>query len=180
LQRFLLTKLVFHLEDLESRDLLALYENQLWLEDKCVKDETFQQKFGKDLESLSKIMKEINLTQFSKKAVVRLSNRVKLELRTLYLPERNYLAAKRKLSGLYRLIDSKQIGTDKSKIPPKGFIGKGYRDKGSAKNKAKDGSPSWQEVAMHRGKLFHNGKEIKNEDTRCSKILKEIRRVQKH
>lgn len=36
------------------------------------------------------------------------------------------------------------------KIKPKRFIGVGYKDKGSRRNPAKDGSPSWQEVTMDR------------------------------
>lgn len=35
------------------------------------------------------------------------------------------------------------------KIPPKSYIGVGYRDKGSRKDVARDGSPAWQEVASH-------------------------------
>ena len=36
---------------------------------------------------------------------------------------------------------------DRIKIPPKRYVGVGYRDQGSRRNVAYDGSPSWQEVA---------------------------------
>jgi hypothetical protein len=35
------------------------------------------------------------------------------------------------------------------KFPPKAFIGVGYKDKGSRRNSAEDGSPSWQEIGTH-------------------------------
>jgi hypothetical protein len=33
-------------------------------------------------------------------------------------------------------------------LPPKLYIGKGYTDKGTARNPALDGSPPWQEVGQ--------------------------------
>lgn len=44
----------------------------------------------------------------------------------------------------------KSQGIPLKEIKPKGYIGKGYTDKGTARNPAKDGSPSWQEVAMSK------------------------------
>lgn len=40
-----------------------------------------------------------------------------------------------------------------AKVQPKAFIGVGYRDKGSRKDVAYDGSPSWQEVSSHFSEL---------------------------
>lgn len=39
------------------------------------------------------------------------------------------------------------------KINPKRFVGVGYKDKGTRRDPAKDGSPHWKEVAVHRGKI---------------------------
>jgi hypothetical protein len=35
------------------------------------------------------------------------------------------------------------------KFPPKKIIGVGYKDKGTRRNNAEDGSPSWKEVASY-------------------------------
>jgi hypothetical protein len=41
----------------------------------------------------------------------------------------------------------------KRKFPPKPYIGVGYKDKGSRRNKAEDGSPGWQEIASYHSSL---------------------------
>ena len=46
------------------------------------------------------------------------------------------------------------------KVKPKSFIGVGYRDKGTRKNTALDGSPSWQEVSAHNFELERREEEI--------------------
>lgn len=164
LQRFLLSKLVYDKENFDFRDLATLFENQLWLEKKVLEDEGFRTKFGKSLEDLSIILKQINFQQeFSIRALNRLSTRVKHVLEKFILPNRNLLQAKSKVGGSYQLKDSQPLGIQRRKLREPSRIGIGYRDKGSAKNLAKDGSPSWQEVAMHRGPLYKNGRKITNE-----------------
>jgi hypothetical protein len=161
LQRFLLSKFVYFRKELELRDLCTLFENQLWLELKCHLDPEFSQKFGKDLESLSIMMKEFNFkTGTTDRAIDQFAKRILEKIPNLILPKRNYLGAKKQCNGLFQLKDSKPIGVAKNRIPPKAYIGKGYRDKGSARDLAKDGSPSWQEVATHRGPIYHKGKEF--------------------
>lgn len=54
------------------------------------------------------------------------------------------------------------------KIPPKAYVGVGYRDKGSRKDVAKDGSPSWQEVSSHFTEL-----DRRLEEDRALEISKE-------
>jgi len=161
LQRFLLSKFVYFKEELELRDLCCLFENQLWLELKCQNDPEFLKKFGKSLEDLSIIMKEFNFkTGTTDRALDQFSKRLKENLETLILPKRNYLGAKTHCNGLFQLKDSQSPGKPKKSVPPTARIGKGYRDKGSAKDPAFDGSPSWQEVATHRGPIYHKGIKI--------------------
>lgn len=163
LQRFLLSKFVFFRKELELRDLCCLFENQLWLERKCLSDPDFNSKFGKSLEDLSILLKEINFkTGTTDRALDRFARRLRENLADLVLPKRNYKEASRRCNGLFTLVDSTPQGKAKKAVPPASRIGIGYRDKGSAKDIAKDGSPSWQEVATHRGPLYHNGKEIPN------------------
>jgi hypothetical protein len=161
---------VFAKEDFDLRDLCCTFENQLWLERKCLSDQDFATKFGKSLEDLSEILKQINFRQeFSEKALSRLSRRFKGTLESFYLPKRNLKEAKRQCNGQFQFLDSFSPGISKYKLPPKSYVGKGYRDKGSVRNTAKDGSPRWQEIAMHRGPLYHKGKEIKNEHETVSR-----------
>jgi hypothetical protein len=159
LQRYLVSKFCYRLEESTLGDLCCLFENQLWLEKKCLLDHQFATKFGKSLEDLSVIMKQINFQErLTNRAVRRFSLRLKENLGQFALPERNYKDAKRLCSGQFSLIGTKSPGISKRKLPPKTYIGKGYRDKGTVKDMAKDGSPSWQEVAMHRGPLYYKGR----------------------
>lgn len=163
LQRYLLSKFVHFKKELELRDICCLFENQLWLEKKCQLDPNFLQKFGKDLESLSIIMKEFNFkTGTTDRAIDRFSSRINQTIPNLVLPKRNYSEAKRRCNGLFQLADAPPMGVPRRNVPPTARIGKGYRDKGSARDLAKDGSPSWQEVATHRGPIYHKGKRIQN------------------
>jgi hypothetical protein len=161
LHRFILCKFVFFREELDLRDLCLLFENQLWLEKKCQSDPEFLTKFGKPLEGLSDLMKKFNLkTGTTDRAIDRFANKVKINLPELVLPKRNYKQAFSKCNGLFTLQDSKRLGKPKNTVPQPVRLGKGYRDKGSARDLAKDGSPSWQEVATHRGPIYHKGKRI--------------------
>lgn len=47
----------------------------------------------------------------------------------------------------YRLVFNDTVSP--RKFPPKPYIGVGYKDKGSRRNSAVDGSPAWQEVGSH-------------------------------
>jgi ABC-type ATPase with predicted acetyltransferase domain len=96
LQRFLLSKFVNFKEELEMRDICCLFENQLWLERKCLSDSDFCKKFGRDLESLSIILQQINFRmETSDRAINKFSERIHDNLTSLILPKRNYLAAKK-------------------------------------------------------------------------------------
>lgn len=185
LQRFLLSKFVYFKEELRIEDLCCLFENQLWLEKKCQTDPDFLTKFGKDLETLSIILKEVNFrTETTDRTIAKFARRLQSHLQSFILPRRNYKEAKIKCNGSFQLADSKPSGLPKSQIRPKSYVGIGYRDKGSAKNVAKDGSPSWQEVATHRGPIFHKGKRYDNSDEnnegtqpRAGELLERLKRV---
>lgn len=173
LQRFLLSKVIYKKEEFSIRDLCCLFENQLWLEQKSLTDPDFQRNFGKDLESLSKILKEINFRiEFSEKALSRLSIRLKENLPEFYLPLRNLNTLEKVYNGLFQLKDSQSPGKLKKTIPPPVRIGKGYRDKGSAKDLAYDGSPGWQEVAASLGPIYHKG--VPDEGIKTSEAIEPL------
>lgn len=154
LQRYLTSKVVYEKEKCTPQDILVLYDNQLWLENKVLRDRDFQNKFGNSLEELSRILKEVNWNSgLTSKAISQMSIRIRDRLEGFIIPRRNYGDFKKRFSGLFSVIPAKQPGVPKKALPPETYIGKGYGDKGTLKNPAQDGSPSWQEVASCAGQL---------------------------
>ena len=155
LQRFLVTKVVIETEKVKlPEEILVLYDNQLWLEKKCSSDPDFKKKFGSSLEVLSKILKEINFSRGLSLQTLRLvSQKLRNQMEGFLIPLRNYQSTKSRFSGLFQLRAAQQPGVPKKSLPPKRQIGIGYRDKGTLKDLAKDGSPSWQEVASRDGQI---------------------------
>jgi len=155
LQRFLVTKIVLEPERVRiPEEILVLYDNQLWLEKKCLSDPDFNKKFGSSLEDLSKILKEVNFSRgLSLQTLRMLSQKLRNQLGCFLIPDRNYQGTKSRFSGLFQLRAAQQPGVPNKTLPPKRQIGIGYRDKGTLKDLAKDGSPSWQEVASRDGQI---------------------------
>ena len=157
LQRLICSRLVFRLERVTLDELLVLYDNFLACQDLAVGNEGFRQKFGKSLEDLSNILKAANLTQEDPSRVAKMfSRRFKRDIPGFLIPERNLSQSEKHLEKSYRLLPTRDPGTERRYIPPKTFVGVGYRDKGSRRDSARDGSPSWQEVAMSM-RLFSKG-----------------------
>jgi hypothetical protein len=151
LQRALVSLIVHYPEAATLTDLLALVDNLIWLQDKAKKDPVFQNKFGVTLEVLTYIVKsKLGKQSFTSVSVTRmkyLSNVLKSNLEGFYYPRRNTLNQYRLCKGLFNVRAAAPQGRLVSQLPPQAYIGKGYRDKGTAKIPAEDGSPSWQEVA---------------------------------
>jgi hypothetical protein len=74
------------------------------------------------------------------------------------VPQRNLPNLEAQLRNSITTKWRKPEGVEINKLPPKSFIGKGYRDHGTAPKPEEDGSPSWQEV----GSEFSN---LEREDT---------------
>lgn len=152
LQRYLLGKIAWK-EEFDEVDLGALYLNQVWLEQKTQRDKQFCAKFGSSLEELSIKMRELNLSSGLTAGVRSKLRSVALQLSQLTLPARNLPEVEKHVKGLYGLRTRSSPGVPKKMLPPKRFIGIGYRDKGTAKTPEVDGSPSWQEVATEHQNL---------------------------
>lgn len=153
LQRFLCSKIAYG-ESFSEIELAAMFHNQLWLQTKCSTDVDFQSKFGRDLESLTKILKEVN---FSRGLTERATESVKQKLKTqdwdfLY-PQRNLPQIKLQVGNSVVTKWRKPEGVEVSRLPPEKHIGKGYRDHGTAKTPELDASPAWQEVASEVGRI---------------------------
>jgi hypothetical protein len=148
LQRYIVTKICLELEKISSRDIFTLYQNQIWLQDKCYREAEFSRKFGIPLEGLSMILKNLNLsTDFQTSKLVALRNRIKVELEDFIIPTRNYQSFKGRFEGTFHLIFSKPQGIPTKDLPPVRYIGVGYKDKGSASKPEFDGSPNWKDIA---------------------------------
>lgn len=169
LERFLLSKVAFFPETVNERDLLALFLNHIDLQEKADREMDFCQKFGSDLESVSIILKGINLTHgVSLRSLTVMSEKVKVVLSHYIVPRRNFEDFKLRFHNSYHLIFREPQGVPTDTLPAKRWIGVGYRDKGSAKDKAIDASPSWQSVATvaaglerETGDLVQNVREAK-------------------
>jgi len=148
LERYLLSKVAFFPDTVNERDLLALFLNHIDLQEKAEHEMDFAQKFGSDLESVSTILKSINLSHgVSKRSLTVMSEKVKVVLSHYIVPRRNFEDFKLRFHNSYHLIFREPQGVPTDTLPAKRWIGVGYRDKGSAKDKAIDASPSWQSVA---------------------------------
>lgn len=148
LQRALVSKVVHFPEKVSRLDFLILYDNLLYIQDLAVRDENFRRKFGKSLEVLTKHLRGFRLTSKTSVLNVRkLSDLIRRSLDGFYFPLRNTTTEIKKAERMYRITPFISLGRDKKTLPPKAYIGKGYGDHGTAKDPAKDNSPSWQEVA---------------------------------
>lgn len=151
LERYLITKILYLIGEVTFKDILVLYDNFIWCEDKCKKDPGFQKKFGTDLLILAKILKE---TRFSYQNFPHTLKILSVKLQILHesfaFPRRNLQGIEIHVRGKFHVVMHRESGVPRNQIPPKPYIGVGYRDKGSKRDKSIDGSPSWQEVVIRR------------------------------
>lgn len=148
LQRFLLSKIVYDLETVTFNDLLVLYDNLLWLQAKAGIDPGFRQKFGSFLEKLAELLKKTRVHPSTFDRTIRgLVPELKEVSEGHLLPRRNISTVEKYVKGKFHVIPTKALGKPKAELPPVRFIGIGYRDKGSRRDPALDGTPRWQEVA---------------------------------
>jgi hypothetical protein len=150
LQRFLISKMVHQPEKLTFVELLVMYDNLLWCQDKSNSDPTFYKTFGSFIEKLTKILKENrisekNLAQTLKRISVQLIEAIDGHL----IPERNLPNIEKYCKGKFHVVPTKDSGIPTKELPPVKVIGRGYRDKGTYRDPAWDGSPSWQELATY-------------------------------
>jgi hypothetical protein len=153
MHRVLVSKLLWDFDRFTSEDLLALLDNQLFLENLASKNDSFRQKFQVSLEDISNYLKAAKISKIEDLPRIALKFRkfIEIKLNDFIYPKRNYphqlLMYKRYVE--FRWTEPE--GTLISQLPPVKYIGKGYTDKGTASKPHLDGSPRWQDVAM-RGK----------------------------
>lgn len=165
LQRYLATKVVLLPDKVSKEDLLGLFENQLWCERKALTDKTFKERFGSSLEVLSSLLKDANVSKgLPTRSVRKLSKQFLASLDGFLVPKRNFPQWRQRFGSVVQLNFQQPLGTPNKEIPPKGYIGKGYGDKGTAQNEATDASPSWQEVARADHNLNKLREQIADEE----------------
>jgi len=153
LQRFLCSMVAYRVEKVTFHDVLTLYDNLLWCQEKARMDPHFQDKFGEALAQLTKLLKETRFHPRTFGSTLRgISHRIRAEMEHFLIPERNLNGVEKHVKGLYHVLPHREPGVPKAQLPPKKVIGVGYKDKGHRKDPAFDGSPRWQEVAV-RGNL---------------------------
>lgn len=160
LQRVILSRIRWSPEKVTADEIIVIFDNLLYLQDLALREEQFREKFGKTLEVLSKDFKELDL--LNKANIVRfVENLYKLlhkdEYKDFIIPLRNLRRTESHFVGVFKLLPTEPNGIPRNLIPPKPYIGIGYRDKGSRRDQAKDGSPSWQEVARSKRLWTKNG-----------------------
>lgn len=148
LLRFLISKVVYEEDSIELRDVLAVYSCMLDVQNLAERDPTFNQKFGSTLEVLAKLLKGVKFTKFDLKNLKQFRKALANTPPEFMYPKRNLAQIKAKVGGTYSLSLLRSTGIETKKLPPKLYIGKGYSDKGTARNPAIDGNPSWQQVAI--------------------------------
>lgn len=150
LTRVICSIAVFEVEKLKLTEVLVLFDNMLYLQDMCVKEEAFKDKFGSSLEDLAKILKNTRLTHTPTRAgLKRLSNELS-KLGGFLIPHRNLSATKKHVQGKFEIRQGTKLGIPVANLPLKRYIGIGYRDKGTARNLAINGELRWQEYCRLR------------------------------
>jgi hypothetical protein len=154
LQRYLVSKIVWRPETVAFTELLTLYDNLLWCQDKSLVDPRFQEKFGSFLEKLTDLLKNTRFNEKTYQATFRkISKKLKEAAEGHLIPERNLKTVEKHVKGKFNVLPSKSSGVPVKQLPPVKVIGRGYRDKGTYRDPAFDGSPSWQEVALYFARI---------------------------
>jgi hypothetical protein len=137
-------------EDLSWIDVLALYEILIRIERDLLGITSFVEKYGKLLKSLSTFL--VNVDALSPNRPSKFLKAFQLVLKGLpdsfFIQKRNLREQKSRYREVIKLITITPEGIKLKFLPPKAFIGIGYRDKGARRKPEIDGSPAWQEVAM--------------------------------
>jgi hypothetical protein len=150
LQRVLISRMVFEKEKITIVDLLTIFDNMLYLQDMTKGDLKFKQKYGSSLEDLTIILKNSRITSNPTRASLdRLSERLRA-LDKFYLPLRNLASTEKWFKGKYSVVQGTKIGIPVDRLPVKRFIGIGYKDHGTARNLALNGTPTWKEYCRMR------------------------------
>jgi len=169
--RYLLSKIVFSKEKLSELEAVALFVNFERVQETCIKEPVFNQKYGYEIFKFRAIFQSLNqiLEQDPSERFQEMQECYRGMLRGNFISRRFYFSAK---GTLQKDLDIRIRTRWPKRFPPRAFVGRGYGDHGTAKNKAYDGTPSWQEIAMNYDELSSQSVSIKTAGTECWRSLR--------
>jgi len=159
LLRFLIAKLRFSIEGLSIEEFLLL--NHLILDLGESKDPLFWEKHKQLLEKSESLIYALNKVRMFP---VCSNEEGKILLDRIFddkmLSPREYfgLAGQLSLRQSFKIV--LQDALLPQRLPPKRFIGVGYKDKGTCRDPAWDGTPRWQETAQYLSNLEREAEEL--------------------
>jgi hypothetical protein len=141
--KFLLSKLLYSNDTFSEEDTVALFEAREKSIELCARDPGFNRKYLRLIFLTRNIF--VNLEAFvqDRESITELRD----QLEGCFNNGRRIIGPSIYFGGKRQFTVEMRAATPR-KPKPRNRIGVGYRDKGTAKNTAWDGSPSWQEVAM--------------------------------
>jgi len=145
LERTIVGKIIFFREKVTVQDIIILFDNLLWLQEKASSDPLFQQKFGNSLEELALKLKKWKIGQSLNHKTLENLRLDLIEMKSFYIPERHIKHHLALIQGKTEIRNGAEPGKSTKDLPSPRFIGVGYRDKGTARDLAFDGSPTWKE-----------------------------------
>lgn len=169
LLRFLLAKMLYGEGGLSVEDYLCLYH--LYFDLSEITESHFLLKNKVHLEKVNSVLSKLSdnrifpliLSLESKEAVEQFLGRSLPNQREFF-----GLLGQRELSRSYRLVLNDSLVPHK--LPPKAYIGVGYKDKGTRRNVSENGTPGWQEIGSH---ISNREREAEELDSSTSKSLKD-------
>lgn len=171
LYRNLLAAVCYEQGGVSIEEILVLYDLSQKMQEKRQKDKAFDDKYGDWLITSFNFISGLDPRVFP--FVLKGNNQKVEESLTPFLPSRQaYFGWKKNpvRDTPVRIQLRNPLAPPKA-LPPKRYIGVGYRDKGNRRDPAVDGTPSWQEVANSR-KTAEN--EPPKRRTELSRILEKF------
>jgi len=158
LLRFLLAKLVYSMEGLSIEEFLCVFH--LYYDLTEMSDPLFNAKWKSFLEGVKDILDDIS---GEKEFPVQIQQDVQINLDFFegkFPTKREFfgLSGQRDLRRSFRLVLNDTLVPQKK--PLVRYIGVGYKDKGTRRNLAEDGSPGWKEIGTYFSNLEREAEEL--------------------
>ena len=154
--RYLMSKLLFTKESFTNTDAVTLFVVFEKVLSKMEVDRQFRDKYAHDTFQYRALFQSLNeLVKVPPEERSRLLSMWYGNCKSELFSKRYYYSIEGQRLQLFETFAKQRYP---KVFPAKAFVGKGYGDHGTAKNKATDGSPDWKEVAMSH-----------NDDTKESK-----------
>lgn len=148
LLRFLLSKMLYEEEGISIEEYLCIFH--LYYDLSEITESHFVLKNGSNLEKVETILSKLTDNRIFP---LILSSGTKDQIETLlghFLPSRREffgLVGQRELSLSFRIVLNDTLVPQK--LPPKAYIGVGYKDKGTRRDVSVNGTPGWQEIGSY-------------------------------